>query len=347
MSRTRVAFAFANTSGVIRWQTRALRVTRIETCKLNFARVVLNTGERLLECANSLDALAMNKQNRKTQLFEIDRAERTALRTKPHTVKQIHITEKRSTGEKIRRNHQYETTLEDAEARQVLMEAARSFIGTIEFYKSEFGGGKPHDEAVKEALQCHEWRRGYVEGLSVQEITWGHMSAVGEVNIEDALKLWSRVRVAADDELESGKRGAKVAGDNTTPYSLAQYLAIRESFADQWKPQGGIESAMVEMLSISYSLQMYWSTVAHDRAMRTHDAQRDQVKRYEFNGWKSPYQSEADAVDQAHRLADGYNRQFLRVLRQLRDLRRYAPVVIQNAQQVNVGNQQVNVSAQR
>ena len=30
----------------------------------------------------------------------------------------------------------------------------------------------------------------------------------------------------------------------------------------------------------------------------------------------------------------------MRVLRQLRDLRRYAPVVIQNAQQVNVGNQQ-------
>jgi hypothetical protein len=75
--------------------------------------------------------------------------------------------------------------------------------------------------------------------------------------------------------------------------------------------------------------------------MRVHDAQCDQLKRYESNGWKSPYQSEADAVDQAHRLADGYNRQFLRVLRQLRDLRRYAPVVIQNAQQVNVRNQQL------
>ena len=286
----------------------------------------------------------MTKQNRKTHLFEIDRTARVARRTKPHTVKQIHITEKRSTGEKIKRNHQYETSLEHAETRQVLMQAARSFIGTVEFYKSEFGGGKPHDEAVKEALQCHEWRRGYVEGLSVEEIGWGHMSAVGEVNIEDACKLWGRVREAADDELESGKRGARVAGDNTTPYSLAQYLAIRDSFADQWQPQGGIESAMIEMLSISYSLQMYWSRVAHERAMRTHDAQRDQVQRYELNGWKSPYQSEADAVDQAHRLADGYNRQFLRVLRQLRDLRRYAPVVIQNAQQVNVGDQQINVS---
>src|ERR1051325_3948416 len=70
--------------------------------------------QRLLECANSLDTI-MNKQNRKTHLFEIDRGARTTRRTKPKSVKQIHITEKRSTGEKIKRNHQYETTLEDAE----------------------------------------------------------------------------------------------------------------------------------------------------------------------------------------------------------------------------------------
>jgi hypothetical protein len=43
--------------------------------------------------------------------------------------------------------------------------------------------------------------------------------------------------------------------------------------------------------------------------------------------WVVPaFESEADAVGQAHRLADGYNRQFLRVLRQPSDLRRYAPV---------------------
>jgi hypothetical protein len=101
---------------------------------------------------------------------------------------------------------------------------------------------------------------------------------------------------------------------------------------------------MIDMLTISFSLQMYWSTVAHERAVRKHDDQRQAFNQYESNGWKSPYQSEADAVDQAHRLADGYNRQFLRVLRQLRDLRRYTPLVIQNAQQVNVGNQQLNVS---
>jgi len=84
--------------------------------------------------------------------------------------------------------------------RQVLAEAAKSFSSTIEFYKSEYGGKKPHDEAVKEALQHHEYRRSYVEGLSIHEITWGQISAVGELDTEDGVRLWSRVRMATDDE---------------------------------------------------------------------------------------------------------------------------------------------------
>src|SRR6185369_900270 len=284
----------------------------------------------------------MSDQSQKKP-FQVDRTARAARRSTPRTVKRTYQLEKR-TGEKITREHEYKATVEDAEKRQVLAAAAQSFIATVEFYKSEVGGGKSHADAVKETLQCHERRRGYVEGLAVEEINWGHFAAVAEVNTDDCFKLWSRVREAADDELESGKLGAKVAGDNADPYALAQYLAIRDSFCDGWQPQGGIESAMIEMLAVSYSLHMYWSTVAHDRAMRTHDRQREALKRFEDGGWKSPYQSEAAAVDQAHKLADGYNRQFLRVLRQLRDLRRYAPVVIQNAQQVNVGNQQMNVS---
>jgi hypothetical protein len=281
--------------------------------------------------------------NQKRKLFEVDKKTRAARRRTPRTVTQTQILEPPGR-ERLTRNLEYETTLDDAETREVLKQAAQSFIATVEFYKSEYGGSKTHHEALDETLKCHEWRRNCVEGLAIEEINWGHLAAVAEVDTEDCFKLWSRVREAADDELQIGKRGAKVAGENSTPYSFAQYLAIRDSFADQWQPRGGIESAMIEMLAVSYSLQMYWSTVAHQRVTRTHNEQREATKRFESSGWKSPYQSEADAVDQAHRLADGYNRQFLRVLRQLRDLRRYAPVVIQNAQQVNVGNQQLNVS---
>ncbi len=283
----------------------------------------------------------MNKQTAK--FFEVDKTARAARRRAPRTVRQTQLLELPSGG-KFTRNHKYETSLDDSETRQVLAAAAKSFVATVAFYKSECGGSNTHEDALEETKKNHEWRRGCVEGLAVEETNWGHLAAIAEVNTDDCFKLWSRVREAADDELQSGKRGAKVAGENTTPYSFAQYLAIRDSFADQWQPQGGIESAMIEMLAVSYSLQMYWSTIAHERAIRIHDGQREAIKRFEASRWKSPYQSEADAIDQAHRLADGYNRQFLRVLRQLRDLRRYAPVVIQNAAQVNVGHQQINVS---
>ena len=153
-----------------------------------------------------------------------------------------------------------------------------------------------------------------------------------------------RIREAADNELEGGKRAGNVTGRKTEPYALAQFLAILESFADQWQPSGGMESTMIDMMTIAFSLQMYWTTIAHQRAIEIHNDQNRELNGYENKGWKSPYQYEANAVEQAHRLADSYNGQFLRVLRQLRDLRRYAPVIIQNiGGQVNVGAQQVNV----
>ena len=187
----------------------------------------------------------------------------------------------------------------DAEGRQVLTEAAQSFVGTIEFYKTEHGGARSHDDAVKEALENHEWRRRHVAALLPQEVTWGDLAAVGDVDTDDALQLWARLREAADDELECGKRGATVAGENTNPYSLAQYLAIRDSFADQWQPQGGIESAMIDMLTMAFSLQMHWSKVAHERVTRTqlHNAI-----------------SEASSIAQAHVWKLSLLKQFLRVV---------------------------------
>lgn len=59
---------------------------------------------------------------------------------------------------------------------------------------------------------------------------------------------------------------------------------------------------------------------------------------YQANGredgyWFRPYVSEKEALDQAVQMADRFNRIFMRTLRQLRDLRRYAPVTINNPNQ--------------
>lgn len=236
---------------------------------------------------------------------------------------------------------------ERAEMAVVISAMARAFKSTIDFHKTDYGGGLSHEDAVRAAEEMQKARRESVDSageMPVEQISWGVLSAIAEMDLHRSLRVWGRVREAAADELQSGRRSAHVVG-NVAPWEFAQFLAIRDAFMDEWQPRGGIESAMIDMLAVAFSLQMYWASIAHQRATDEHDRQDKEVKRFETAGWKSPYQSRADAIDQAHRLADGYNRQFLRVLRQLRDLRRYAPpVIVNNGGQVNVGAQQINVT---
>ena len=273
--------------------------------------------------------------------------ERQSRKRQIKTANRNHALKNPKSGERYEITKTTETSLELAESLSIVREMANAYIGAIEFYKTEPGGSMTHQEAIEKQLSMNQWRRDHIEALQPETVSWARIAAVAEVSMTDAVSLWARVREAAERELESGRRAAKVTGDNDDAYALAQFLAIRDSFADQWQPSGGIESAMIDMLTIAFSLQMYWSTIAHQRATNRHNTQKEEIEKFESIGWKSPFQSEADAMDQAHRLADGYNRQFLRVLRQLRDLRRYAPVVIQNnGGQVNVGGaQQINVQS--
>jgi hypothetical protein len=284
------------------------------------------------------------QQTKKKRLFAIDREKRKAWRNELRRVERTHLRIDDDGGNKIEIKRVIEQSPERAETLSIVQEMTQAFISSIEFYKADYGGSLPHDEAVKKNLSMNEWRREYVEGLHPEKVDWSHLAAIAEVDVKDSQELWARLRETADNELESGKRAAAVVGSRAEPYARAQFSAIRNSFADQWQPNGGIESAMIDMLTIAFSLQMYWSSVAHQRSVQIHNNQEKELNRYENKGWKSPYQYEANAVEQAHRLADGYNRQFLRVLRQLRDLRRYAPVIIQNnGGQVNIGEQQVNM----
>ncbi len=284
----------------------------------------------------------------KAYKFKIDKAARKGRRSQPRAV--AHRYTAKFKGEESPRAELYkvrETTPEEAEVRCVASKLAREFAAAIEVYKSPSFGAQPHAEAVDSALAFNESHREAARNMPVEEIRWSHLSAIAEASMVESLAKWTTVRDAADNELETGARAAQITGE-LQPYEYAQYLAIRDAFCDEWRPRGGIELAMIDMLTVAFSLQMYWSGIAHQRATGEHDEQNKSATRYEPKGWKSPYQWKADAIEQAYRLADGYNRQFLRVLRQLRDLRRYAPpVIVNNGGQVNVaanGGQQVNVA---
>ena len=62
--------------------------------------------------------------------------------------------------------------------------------------------------------------------------------------------------------------------------------------------------------------------------------------------WRGPRVKDAEAVEQSAAMLDRFNRLFVRTLRTLRDLRRYAPAIhIEHAGQVNVAQgPQLNVA---
>jgi len=142
-------------------------------------------------------------------------------------------------------------------------------------------------------------------------------------------------------------------------WNIARYLGVRESFADEWNPQGGIEIALVDMLTQTWFQWQYWleETVKRSQTEPRRENYRfvewkqwnkeANPKQWSAGHWDIPTVSEQEAITYAVQMADRFNRIFMRTLRQLRDLRRYSPVTINNPSQVNIaadGGQQVNVS---
>ncbi len=149
------------------------------------------------------------------QPFKVDRAARKARqKTRPARARQReYVQHQPDTGETMTLVREYAPTPEEVEARALVTTLARSFVAMIEFYKSPYGGEKPHDLAVAEAEAFHkhtlEWARSKPEGIDADKISWHQIAAIGQENLQKSLDVWARVCEVADDELASGRRAAK------------------------------------------------------------------------------------------------------------------------------------------
>jgi hypothetical protein len=179
-----------------------------------------------------------------------------------------------------------------------------------------------------------------------QVVTWEEIGALAEVDNAAALAKWGEVKQTARDELTSGFRSADIAGENISPFDRARFIALLDQLEDGWQPRNGVECSLVEMLAQTLSLYQYWTQIAHARAVGCAEETREEGRKTGY--WPRLLQDTADAIEQAQRLADGYHRQYMRTLRQMRDLRRYTPpVIVNNGGQVNVATdsgQQINVT---
>lgn len=188
------------------------------------------------------------------------------------------------------------------------------------------------------------------------KVTWGQLSAIAALDAGQGVELWQEIKEAARQEMRSGSRAfGALATSQDAPMDKARFLTVRETFSEEWKPRGGIEGTLIDQMAQAWTMQLYWTDrlttrTATDGAEDLKEQRAclsDERKgEWRYGEWVPPRVSTAEAVQEAMNMADRWNRMFVRTLRQLRDLRRY-PVVVQNAGQVNVGHQQVNLSAAR
>lgn len=176
-----------------------------------------------------------------------------------------------------------------------------------------------------------------------QETSWFDLEKIAESDPAAMMRYWRAINQAALDELQSGHSAAigiaPTEGD--TPWERAQFLALRASVIYEWKPRGGIELTLIDVI--------VQAQVCYQRWLRVLVAAVEQQAKYSRSIYninpipQPPRLSDAQAVEQAAAMVDRFNRLSLRTLRQLRDLRRYtSQVTIQSAGQVNIGEQQIN-----
>jgi hypothetical protein len=202
---------------------------------------------------------------------------------------------------------------------------------------------KPEDEQELAARwDSPDWADHIVEAPA-RLVGWTDVTALVEQHPERVVALWARIKREAREELASGHRAALALKDGSEPWERAQFLAIRDAFIEEWRPRGGIELALIDQMATAHSEYLGWLERLH--AERQHRAVRINILDRITDSYEPPRVSSVEAVEEAAAMAERFQRLFVRAVRTLRDLRRYAPsVVVQNAGQVNVGAVQQNVT---
>ena len=210
---------------------------------------------------------------------------------------------------------------------------------------------------------------------NVDNLCWYQMDHLFRKNPDCAQQVWDELKVQALADFKTGHFAAQLFEQTEwqkNVWKRAHFAAIFQMMIESYEPQNAMELQMVEMAAVEYFLWRHWIEVHLQRATteprrESHDykqwAERNaEATRYVGSEcrtrkrqshwtdgyWDIPYQSEADALEQAIEIADRCRRAYLACVRSLRDWRRYnVPVIVQNAGQVNIaaeGATQTNVN---
>jgi hypothetical protein len=177
----------------------------------------------------------------------------------------------------------------------------------------------------------------------VEQIAWWTLSTAMEHDPEAALAAWKRIGDAARQEWQSGHRTAQSLERGGTPWDRARFLALRETFRDDWKPRDGIESALVDLLAQSFGMYLRWMERLELYVETECRAEDSKLAREGY--WMPPRIGEAKWMAWCAEQAEAAHRRFLMTLKSLQDLRRLPAVSITTIGQLNLAQNQINLSS--
>ncbi len=230
------------------------------------------------------------------------------------------------------------------ELESLARELGAAYARRIKFYRNEYKLELAEAQERADIRHDLDFRQRALTDPP-EQVNYLALEDIADLDPAQAIAAWQRIKAAARDDLLSGHRAAQAMEfpGVTNAWQRAQFLAIRAAFLDEWQPANGGERLVVDMLAQAYA--SWLAALEQLHVYSTAESSRQHHKLQESGYYDLPRVTSVEAIEQAGAMADRFNRLFLRTMRQLRDLRRYAPAVtIQNAGQVNIGQQQVNAA---
>lgn len=216
----------------------------------------------------------------------------------------------------------------------------KEFRTQVGFYRSERGGSLTLQEAVEKATHILDDKRGaeLYEKLLLEcseSIDFNDLRELWTHSSEDAEFIWQEMKRKARVEFITGHLAATVFESvdwMSSAWQRAQFLAVRDSFIDEYEPEGGVEIALIDTMAQAYFLQLHWIQESVKRTRtdpRRHndeyvrcqtykgERKRHDVDPWDGGNWEIKYASELECQEQAMRMADQHSRLFQRTVRQL------------------------------
>jgi hypothetical protein len=221
-------------------------------------------------------------------------------------------------------------------------EMANSFGKMVQLYEKHFSLSR--EEAIQRAAEAPlDYGQRVLNGPP-NEVSWCDLQMIARTDPDRATARWEEIKKAALDEVRTGHRAAKaIETCDDGAWQRAQFLALRAELSSEWRPRNGIERQLLDTMAQAQTCYLTWS---QNLTIRTNLESCTNDRRLKEEGkWEPPRQSDADALDHAAAMMDRFNRIFLRTLRALCDMRRHSnPVIVQKGGQMNLAQQQVNLS---